>query len=92
MQISEISRVVGSTLSRQLFMLAKQYDDVIDFTLGNPDIQTPFSICEAANKAAAQGKTRYVHVPNAGIPELRETIANIQLKTLVSTINQKKSM
>ena len=56
MQISEISRVVGSTLSRQLFMLAKQYDDDIDFTLSDPDIQTPFAICEAANKATAQGK------------------------------------
>lgn len=72
MQISEISRVVGPTLSRQLFMLAKQYDDVVDFTLGDPDIPTPIAICEASNKAAAEGKTRYA--PNAGIPELREAI------------------
>lgn len=73
MQISDISRVVGPTLSRQLYMLAKQYDDVIDFTLGDPDIHTPVAICEAANKAAIGGQTRYA--PNAGIPELRDAIA-----------------
>lgn len=73
MQISEISRVVGPTLSRQLFMLAKQYDDVVDFTLGDPDLPTPKAICEAANEAAMQGKTHYA--PNGGIPELRQAIA-----------------
>ena len=54
-------------------MLAKQYDDVIDFTLGDPDIPTPGAICEAADRAAKAGKTRYA--PNGGIPELRESIA-----------------
>lgn len=78
MQISDISRVVGPTLSRQLFMLAKHYDDVVDFTLGDPDIPTPLAICEAANKATAEGKTRYA--PNAGIPELREAIGKLTAK------------
>lgn len=78
MQISEISRVVGPTLSRQLYMLAKQYDDVIDFTLGDPDIHTPVAICEAAARAAMNGQTRYA--PNAGIPELREAIATYYTK------------
>lgn len=73
MQISEISRVVGPTLSRQLFMLAKQYDDVLDFTLGDPDLPTPKAICEAANEAAIHGKTHYA--PNSGLPELRKAIA-----------------
>lgn len=79
MQISDISRVVGPTLSRQLFMLAKQYDDCIDFTLGDPDIPTPRAICEAANLAALNGKTRYA--PNAGLFELREAIANETTKS-----------
>lgn len=74
MQISEISRVVGPTLSRQLFMLAKQYDDVVDFTLGDPDLPTPRAICEAANEAAMQGKTHYA--PNSGLPELCKAIAD----------------
>ena len=78
MELSEISRVVSPTLSRQLFMMAKQYSDVIDFTLGDPDIPTHKDICEAAYKATLEGKTRYA--PNAGLPALREAIADITSK------------
>lgn len=74
MELSEISRVIAPTLSRQLFMMAKQYSDVIDFTLGDPDIPTHKDICESAYKATLEGKTRYA--PNAGLPELREAIAS----------------
>lgn len=73
MELSALTRVISPTLSRQLFMMAKQYDDVVDFTLGDPDIPTPVPICKAAAKAAAEGKTRYA--PNAGLPILREVIA-----------------
>lgn len=73
MELSALTRVVAPTLSRQLFMMAKQYDDVVDFTLGDPDLPTPLPICEAATKAATEGKTRYA--PNAGLPALREVIA-----------------
>ena len=73
MELSAQSRIIAPTLSRQLFMMAKQYDDVVDFTLGDPDIPTPLPICEAATKAAEEGKTRYA--PNAGLPALREKIA-----------------
>lgn len=73
MELSALSRVIAPTLSRQLFMMAKQYNDVVDFTLGDPDIPTPASICDAAAKAAAKGRTRYA--PNAGLPTLRYVIA-----------------
>ena len=73
MELSALTRVVAPTLSRQLFMMAKQYNDVVDFTLGDPDIPTPTPICEAANNAAIMGYTRYA--PNAGLPALREVIA-----------------
>ena len=73
MELSALSRVVAPTLSRQLFMMAKQYDDVVDFTLGDPDVPTPMSICEAAINAAKAGHTRYA--PNAGMLSLREIIA-----------------
>lgn len=73
MELSALSRVIAPTLSRQLFMMAKQYDDVIDFTLGDPDIPTPKAICDAAYTAAINGKTHYA--PNAGLPALREAIA-----------------
>ena len=73
MELSNLSRVVAPTLSRQLFMMAKQYDDVIDFTLGDPDVPTPKAICDAAYDAVINGKTHYA--PNAGLPALREAIA-----------------
>lgn len=73
MELSNLSRVIAPTLSRQLFMMAKQYDDVIDFTLGDPDVPTPKAICDAAYNAAISGKTHYA--PNAGLPALREAIA-----------------
>ena len=73
MELSALSRVIAPTLSRQLFMMAKQYDDVIDFTLGDPDVPTPKAICDAAYNAAINGKTHYA--PNAGLPALREAIA-----------------
>ena len=73
MELSALSRVIAPTLSRQLFMMAKQYDDVIDFTLGDPDVPTPKAICDAAYEAAISGKTHYA--PNAGLPALRDAIA-----------------
>ncbi len=73
METSNLSRIIAPTLSRQLFMMAKQYDDVIDFTLGDPDVPTPKAICDAAYDAAINGKTHYA--PNAGLPALREAIA-----------------
>ena len=78
MELSDLTRVVSPTLSRQLFMMAKKYDDVVDFTLGDPDIPTPLPICEAAINAAKAGHTRYA--PNAGLPALREAIAKQVLK------------
>ena len=72
-ELSALSRAIAPTLSRQLFMMAKQYDDVIDFTLGDPDVPTPKAICDAAYNAAINGKTHYA--PNAGLPTLREAIA-----------------
>lgn len=73
MELSEISKVVGPTLSRKIYMMSKQYDDVVDFTLGDPDIPTHKSICEAAYKASLDGNTRYS--PNAGLLELRDAIS-----------------
>ncbi|MDX1738658.1 MAG: aminotransferase class I/II-fold pyridoxal phosphate-dependent enzyme, partial [Alphaproteobacteria bacterium] len=48
--------------------------DVIGLGAGEPDFDTPANIVAAANKALAEGKTRYV--APAGIPELRKAIAD----------------
>jgi len=47
--------------------------DIISFTVGEPDFDTPKHIVEAAKKALDEGKTRYLNA--AGLPELREAIA-----------------
>lgn len=46
---------------------------VIHLEVGEPDFPTPPHVVEAAHRAAADGFTRYT--PNAGIPELREALA-----------------
>ena len=74
--MKELSRVVTAiepSLTRQLFNEAKKYNDVIDFTLGDPDIQTPTGIKLAGCDAIISGKTRYSQ--NAGLFELRQVIS-----------------
>ena len=53
--------------------LRKRGKDIISFNLGEPDFDTPPHIVEAAVKALKAGKTHYA--PAAGIPELRDAIA-----------------
>lgn len=60
-------------LVRKIYDKSKEYENVIDLTLGDPDIPTPEAIKKAANKAINDNKTKYT--ANAGIIELREAIA-----------------
>ncbi|MDH3348750.1 MAG: pyridoxal phosphate-dependent aminotransferase [Desulfobulbaceae bacterium] len=46
--------------------------DILNFSVGEPDFDTPEHVCEAGKKAIDDGHTRYTAVP--GIPELREAI------------------
>ncbi len=59
--------------------LEKQGKDIVHLEIGEPDFDTPKNIKEAAVKALYAGYTRYV--PAAGIPELREAIAEYISKT-----------
>lgn len=72
MKYSKCADIVEPSLTRQLFNMAKQYDDVIDLTLGDPDIQPNYIIKKAACDAIMAGKTRYS--ANAGLIELRKKI------------------
>lgn len=76
---SKVAGSIKTSLTRQLFNLAKQYDDVIDFTLGDPDVQTHQAIKNAACVAIQEGKTRYSQ--NAGLQCLRDTIHDYYLRT-----------
>ena len=46
--------------------------DVIDFSLGEPDFNTPEPIKEAGKRAIDENFTRYTQA--AGIPELQEAV------------------
>ncbi|BCO08044.1 aminotransferase [Desulfolithobacter dissulfuricans] len=48
--------------------------DILNFSVGEPDFDTPAHVCEAGKKAIDEGHTRYTAVP--GIPELREAICH----------------
>ncbi len=52
--------------------LKKEGKDVINFSVGEPDFDTPENIKEAAIKAIKEGFTRYT--PSSGIPELKDAI------------------
>ncbi len=59
--------------------LEKQGREIIHLEIGEPDFDTPKNIRDAAAKAMNAGYTHYV--PAAGIPELREAIAEYIAKT-----------
>lgn len=73
MKISKKASQIETSLTRQFFNIAKQYDDVIDLTLGDPDVIPCEKIRKSACEAIMQGKTHYS--ANAGIASLREVLA-----------------
>lgn len=76
--IATIAQNIKPSLTRKLFNMAKAYNDVIDFTLGDPDVQPHKAIKDAACAAIQAGRTRYSQ--NAGLLELRETISDYYAK------------
>lgn len=79
MKVSRLADNVKPSKGRQLFNLAAQYDDVINLTLGDPDIIPPECIRQAGCEAIMAGKTRYS--ANAGLVELRKTYSNYLART-----------
>ena len=53
--------------------------DIISFCIGQPDFNTPSNICEAGIEAIRDG--RHGYTPSAGIPELREAVAEYVSRT-----------
>lgn len=73
MHLSRMLESIEPQLARRLFDKAKQYDNVIDLTLGDPDFATPHNVKDAAIAAMQAGRTKYT--ANAGILPLRQAIA-----------------
>lgn len=76
--ISKVANSIEPSLIRSIFNMAKTMDDVVDFTLGDPDVQPHQAIKDAACQAIQEGRTRYSQ--NAGLLELRETIHSYYLR------------
>lgn len=77
-RISNVANNIAPSMIRQLFNMAKTINDVVDFTLGDPDVQPDKNIKNAACKAIIEGKTRYSQ--NAGLLELRQIISKRYLE------------
>jgi aspartate aminotransferase len=58
---------------REIMDLAWATPGVIHLEVGEPNFPTPPHVIEAADRAAREGYTRYT--PNAGLPQLREALA-----------------
>ncbi len=59
--------------------LERQGKDIVHLEIGEPDFDTPKNIKDAAIKALNSGYTHYT--PSAGMPELRQSIADYISKT-----------
>lgn len=73
-RFSKLAQRYPASGIRKMFNLAAQYPDAIKLTVGEPNFDTPTYIKDAAKKAIDEGMTHYA--PNAGLPALRESIAN----------------
>src|SRR5688572_951169 len=76
-----MQRIVGSAtvaISNLVAQKRREGVDVVSFSVGEPDFDTPQHIKDAAIKALQEGKTKYV--PGPGIPELREAVADYHAK------------
>lgn len=73
MRLSQRTRSVKPSLTRKLFNMAKDFDDVIDLTLGDPDFNTPNTIKQAGIRAIENNYSHYTM--NAGAREARTVIA-----------------
>ena len=59
--------------------LEKQGKEIVHLEIGEPDFDTPANVIEAAVDALHQGWTHYG--PSAGLPDLRQTIAEYVSRT-----------
>jgi len=73
MKLSNLARNMGGSAIRAMYNEALKMTDTVSFTVGEPDFITPQVVIDEACDAWQRGLTHYT--PNAGIPELRQAIA-----------------
>ncbi len=83
MHLAESMSRLGTETAFEVLAKAKKLEaqgkDIIHLEIGEPDFDTPSNIKEAAKRAIDDGYTHYG--PSAGLPELREVIAEEVQKT-----------
>ena len=70
--ISKLSQMRPSPI-RKIYEKAITMEDVVFFSLGEPDFDTPVCAVDEAVASLRRGETHYT--PNAGLPDLRRAIA-----------------
>ena len=78
-EISNVAKIVQPSPIRKMFNLADGMEDVVSFTVGEPDFNTPAHVVDAAVEALRTGKHQYT--PNAGILPLREAISEYYVRS-----------
>lgn len=74
MKISKNTQNIQPSAIRKMFNKALQYDDVISFTLGEPDFTASDNVVKAACEAIQKGYSKYS--ANAGIFDLRKAVSD----------------
>ncbi len=74
--LSDTVKTIKPSGIRKFFDLANEMEGVISLGVGEPDFDTPWSICEAGIYSIEQGKTHYT--ANQGLLALRKEICNYQ--------------
>jgi aspartate/methionine/tyrosine aminotransferase len=72
---SRISPFLVMEVLEQAKEKERKGEDIIHLEVGEPDFPTPVCIKQGALKAIKEGKTHYTH--SLGLPELRESIAEL---------------
>lgn len=84
----EISPFYVMELLRRAKQLEAQGRDVIHMEIGEPDFATPQAIVEAGVRQLKTGEVKYT--PAAGLPELREKIAEFYRRRYSVTVNKER--
>jgi len=71
--VAAMSPSATLAVSARAKALKRQGRDIVELSAGEPDFDTPAPVVEAAHQALREGFFHYT--PNAGLPELREAIA-----------------
>lgn len=78
-QISESTKLIQPSKIRKMFNKALEYDQVLSFTLGEPDFTASENVVEAGCRAIREGQTKYS--ANAGLLTLREAVSGYLKRT-----------